>query len=208
MKLDAVKELFPKEFTLEIDFLNETIKNLNLPPETKVLDIGTGYGIMAILLALNDLDVLTGQPEVDPEWDQLKEDFKEYPHHNEPHHHVAGSDWRKSAKKAGVDHKIKFQHLDAEKLPFSDHSFDGVFLYDALQHIKLRKIALNESLRVVKPTGLVCVIETNRAGIEYYKKTEGFTIEYVDPRELLETKDLSIEVLTGKLTNAYIIRKI
>ena len=208
MKLDAVKKLFPEGFTLEMDFLDETIKKLNLPTDAKVLDIGTGYGIMAILLALNGLDVLTGQPEVDQEWDQLKEELGENTHHDEHHHHETGSDWKESAKKAGINHKIKFQYLDAERLSFSAESFDGVFLYDALQHIKNREVALSECLRVTKPSGSVCAIETNKKGIEYYQKMEGFTIDYIDPRDLLEPKTFSTEVFTGKLVNAYVVRKI
>ena len=44
-------------------FLHSTVSNLKLPRNTKVLDIGTGWGMMAIALASHALYVTTGQPD-------------------------------------------------------------------------------------------------------------------------------------------------
>ncbi len=53
------------------DFAKDaTINNLNLDKNSKIFDIGTGLGAMVILLALNGFDVLTGEPEVNPERDE------------------------------------------------------------------------------------------------------------------------------------------
>lgn len=80
-------------------------------------------------------------------------------------------------------------------------------MYDTLQHITNRKTALTECIRVLKTAGIIGIIEYNKQGIEYYQKTEGFTIDYVDPRDLLDREAISTEVIAGELVNMYILRK-
>jgi len=161
------------------------------------LDVGTGWGIMAILLALNGYNVLTGEP---------KKDIEEC--HHGRHHHDFYSDWRESAKAVGVMDKVKYQHLDAEDLPFPDQSFDAVFMLDTLQHIKHRKQALKECLRVVKPS-IVSISEMNEKGVEYCQKEYGFTPDLVKPMNYLKDgNEVSVEVISGERVNAYILRKI
>ena len=82
-----------------------------------------------------------------------------------------------------------------------------MFLYDALQHIEDREKALNESIRITRPKGIVCVIETNSNGIRYYKETEGFDIDKIDPRDFSLNYAISTEILEGKYSNAYIIKR-
>ena len=65
MNLNTAKEVLGKEFAFTADFVNEIIQNLNLPKNARILDIGTGMGNMAIMLALNGYKVLTGEPETD-----------------------------------------------------------------------------------------------------------------------------------------------
>ncbi len=201
-----------EDFTKDADFINATINNLNLDKNSKILDIGTGLGAMAILLALNGFDVLTGEPEIDPErdkWEHNELDHGE-PHcdHNEQHHGGYEFNWRESAKTVGVEHKIEYQHFDAQDLPFPDDTYDGIFMYDTLQHINKREIALNECLRVIKPGGIFSVIEWNKYSIEQDEKEYGFTIDYIDPRVILKQDNISIEIFKGKFVNMYILRKI
>lgn len=44
---------------------------------------------------------------------------------------------------------------DAQKLPFSDNSFDLVTAFDTLEHIEDDQIALKEFYRVLRPNGLI-----------------------------------------------------
>ncbi len=212
MSLEKFKKVIHEDFTKDADFIDETIKKLNLNKNSKILDIGTGFGAMAILLAINGFNVLTGEPEVDPERDECEHHEnhggEHHGNHQEQNHRGYEFDWRESAKNVGVEHKIKYQHFDAQDLPFPDNSFDGIFMYDTLQHIKKREVALNESLRVIKTSGIVSVIEWNKKSIEQDEKKYGFTIDYVDPREFLKLDNISIELFKGKFANMYILRKI
>lgn len=155
MGLEKYKQVINKDFAKDADFIDKTIKNLNLDKNSKILDIGTGLGAMSILLALNGFNVLTGQPE-DPEWEEHK---KHHCEHEHEHHGCTLSDWKEKARAVGVEDKIQFQYLNAESLNFPDSTFDSIFMYDTLQHIKNREVALNEYIRVLKARGLICIVE-------------------------------------------------
>ena len=194
MNLNDANAIWGKEWTGDIEFIKLVIQHINLPKDSKILDVGTGFGIMAISLAVAGYDVLTGEPG------ESHEEFQTHLGHEFP-------DWRASAKSFKVGNKISYRSFDAQDLPFPSGSYDGVFLYDALQHIDERETALNECLRVTKRGGVLCVTETNDRGIEYYLKTEGFRIDKVDPRGWIEEAATGTEILEGQLVNAYILRK-
>lgn len=209
MSLEKYKQVIDEDFAKDADFIDKVIKELDLEKKAKILDIGTGFGAMSILLALNGFHVLTGQPQEDSEWEQNKEHHLEHNEEYESHHHsFTEFDWKENARTVGVEDKIEFQYLDAENLDFPDESFDGLFMYDTLQHIKNRGVALNECLRVTKASGLVCVIEWNKKCIKETEEKYGFTIDYVDPRDILSRDDASIELISGNLVNMYLLRKI
>jgi len=60
MDFSKAKELLGKEFSRDADFLSSVVSKLNLVKNSNVLDVGTGRGQMAILLALHGYQVLTG----------------------------------------------------------------------------------------------------------------------------------------------------
>ena len=208
MSMERYKQVIHEDFIKDADFMDRTIKNLGLDTNSRVLDVGTGLGAMSILLALNGFDVLTGQPEKDPEWDECKKAHNGHDAEHGHHHAFPMSDWKDNARAVGVKDKIKFQFLNAEHLDFPDGSFDGVFMYDTLQHIKNRERALNESLRVVDTGGLVCVIEWNEKSIAETEEEYGFTIDYIDPGEILEREDVSVDRIEGTFVNVFILRKL
>ncbi len=75
---------------------------------------------------------------------------------------------REAAKKKGLD--IDFQVGSAEAMPFADKSFDVVVFSNSLHHIPGMDQALAEAARVVKPGGLVYVMEPVPSGT-YFEAT-------------------------------------
>jgi len=118
------------------------LKELRLPPDAAILDVGTGNGNFAIYLATQGYQVLTGEPSTDRS-------------------HYAGKDWALNAKKVGVLDKIRFEAFDASKLPFESEAFDAVFFFGVLHHVSehLRGYVLREALRVSKQNGAVVFFE-------------------------------------------------
>jgi ubiquinone/menaquinone biosynthesis C-methylase UbiE len=187
MKLDKYKKIF-RDFAEEVEFMDENIKGLNLDKMSKILDIGTGMGAMSTLLALNGFSVLTGEPKIELERNDHAN--HNYHQHKEEHDGGAWSNWKKSAKMLGVEEKIKFQNFDAQALPFEDYSFDGIFLYDALQHIQDRTLAFNECLRILNEEGVIVVIEWSKEQIEKEYKKYGYKIDFIDPQDYLDREDI------------------
>ncbi|KKN34636.1 hypothetical protein LCGC14_0791830, partial [marine sediment metagenome] len=48
MSLEKYKQIIHKEFTKDVEFINNTIDLLKLDNKSIILDIGTGIGAMAI----------------------------------------------------------------------------------------------------------------------------------------------------------------
>jgi 2-polyprenyl-3-methyl-5-hydroxy-6-metoxy-1,4-benzoquinol methylase len=221
MSLEKYKKVIHKDFLKDIDFIDKTIKELNLHSDSMILDIGTGIGAMAILLTLNGLNVLTGEPKIDSGSDHshhhdhsLKIDLDNDVDHEE--HHSATTeetweswgDWKASAKKLKVLDRIKYQHFNVEKLPFANKFFNGIFMYDTLQHVRNRDLALKECQRVLAPDGVIFVVEWSRETIESENRVYGYGIEYVDPSNYIKSSDISIETINGKFVIIYLIQKI
>ncbi len=125
------------------------LKELGLPADAGILDVGTGNGNFAIYLASQGYQVLTGEPSTDKS-------------------HYAGKDWALNATKVGVLDKIRFEALDASKLPFESEAFDAVFFFGVLHHIdeSVRSQVFREALRVSKDNGVVVFFEPRKEMLE------------------------------------------
>jgi ubiquinone/menaquinone biosynthesis C-methylase UbiE len=183
-KIKIAKELLGQNFSGLFKVLSNILSRLNLPPTSKLLDIGTGRGHMAIALALFGHTIITGEPE-DANW----------------------ANWRDYAKKINVIDKIHFQALNAEKLVYSDNEFDAVFLYGSLHHINNKKNALNEALRVVKQGGKLIIIELTQKGVESLRTHYNDHPDAVDPRKFTENWPYPVEIIQEESLNSYIYYK-
>ncbi len=211
MNLKKYKQIFG-EFAEDAEFIDENVKKLNLDKGCKILDIGTGNGAMSSLLALNGFYVLTGEPEVNSERNcPAHEHQHHYDESHEQYHEnydwKATGNWKESAKSLGVLNKIKFQYFDVQDLPFDDESFNGIFLYDSLQHIQNRELALSECMRVLKPEGMIIIIEWTKKKIEEEYKKYGYKIDFINPEEYVKQNDISIKLISGNYVNVYILQQ-
>ena len=57
---------------------------------------------------------------------------------------------------------VKQVNIDYQKLPYKDSTFDEVFCYQVMQHLKNPEFALREARRVLKPHGILTVFTINR----------------------------------------------
>ncbi len=189
MSFNQAKEQIGGIYKSIADSLNDIIHRVKLSKDARILDIGTGDGKMAITLALNGFKVITGEP---------KDDYSMY----------AKKNWAENAKKAGVKDLITFKPLRADNLPFGDGFFDGIFMYGTLHHINHIELALRECLRVLKKSGVICIIEPNESMIEAIKKTNPDHPDPVDPTKILKKLPVNFDHVRELNLIGYIIRKI
>jgi len=185
MDFSKAKGILGEKFSRDADFLSSVVSNLKLVKNSNILDVGTGRGQMAIVLALHGYQVLTGEPEG-----------------------VNWGDWKTPAKKVNVEDMITFKPFNAEKMPFEDASFDAIFLYATLHHIGNKKLALSEFLRVMKPKGILIIIELTDEGIEVVRERWRGHPDAVDPRVYTKDLVLKLKVIESKYLKAYVYSRI
>jgi demethylmenaquinone methyltransferase/2-methoxy-6-polyprenyl-1,4-benzoquinol methylase len=123
-----------------------TVSALRLPDGARVLDLATGTGDLALLIARA---VPTARVVgLDPSQNMLA---------------VA----RTKLEKAGLSERVELVIGDAESLPFADATFDGVSIAFGIRNVPDRPRALAEMARVTKPGRRVAVLELSepRGGV-------------------------------------------
>jgi ubiquinone/menaquinone biosynthesis C-methylase UbiE len=114
-----------------------TIAMANISSGQRVLDVGTGTGIVAVEAA----------KAIESRGECVAVDLSEKM--------LAGA--KASAERASIASRIKFRTMDAESLDFDANSFDAVVSLFAVLHFPNPDIALNEMFRVLKPGGTVAI---------------------------------------------------
>lgn len=131
-----------------------------VPRGGALVDVGGGTGQLAVGLQ----EALQAEVTVvDPTLEMLA-----YIPDNKPVHAVVGS---------------------AEAIPFPDNSFDALVVTDAFHHFRDQEAATNEFTRVVKPGGVVLVVEMDPRGFGIRMVVVGERI-LGEPGSFLEPEEL------------------
>jgi ubiquinone/menaquinone biosynthesis C-methylase UbiE len=121
-----------------------------LPSGSRVLDVGTSSGWMAIVLAAAAYRVVA----VDIDRDALTRA-------------------RLLATQFGAEvaERIEFVAADALGLPFEEDTFDGVFSFESLHHFTDCPRVVEEMYRVCRPGGVVTIADLNGDGLRAVRET-------------------------------------
>jgi SAM-dependent methyltransferase len=130
---------------LQEKFYDLIIQNLGKDVKGRILDIGSGNGVLAVKLAQQHSQVeVTGMDYWGTDWEYSKNVCE------------------KNAQAAKVEERVHFQKGDAAKLDFASGTFDGVIsnlTFHEVRSVADKKAVVHEALRVVKSGGAFAFID-------------------------------------------------
>jgi demethylmenaquinone methyltransferase / 2-methoxy-6-polyprenyl-1,4-benzoquinol methylase len=144
---------------IDIVWRKKAIKMLKGRANNQLLDIATGTGDFALeALALNPdniigVDISEGMLEVG----------------------------REKIKKRGLEHIIQLKTGDSENLPFEDNKFDTIIVSFGVRNFENLQKGLSEMNRVLKPGGMVLVLEFSQPESFPFKQLYNFYFKNILP---------------------------
>ena len=190
MNLESIGDTLGPRFQIVANDGALALRELQLPADASVLDVGTGAGNFAIFLALNGFRVVTGEPGTDTS-------------------RYAGQNWTLNADKAGVRDKIRFEAFDASRMPFDDGAFDAVFFFGVLHHVNepMRSDVVREALRVSKANGAVVFFEPRPQMLERLWVEDTDHPPAANPSDYLADPGVRGRRIEGAFMDVFIYRK-
>ncbi|MEX1026855.1 MAG: methyltransferase domain-containing protein [Candidatus Paceibacterota bacterium] len=121
-----------------------------LAPGSRVLDVGSGTGWMALVAACAGYHVVS----VDVDYKALLEA-------------------ENTVKQCGdtIAARIEFKEASASSLPFEDEQFDGVITFETIHHLPDCEMALAEMCRVTRSGGPIVIADLNERGLKAVRET-------------------------------------
>ncbi len=133
-----------RERGYDVDGMRARVVECGRPVAGGVLDVGTGPGRLAILLAKEG-----GAAVATLEFEGAGIEVA-----------------RRNARAAGVEDRLRFLQGDAARLPFPDEGFDLVASANLIHHMAEPARAVGEMVRVCRPGGRVVLADLNAAGLD------------------------------------------
>lgn len=137
------------------------IKNINLPPEAKILDAGCGPGDLLLAIdkkyqSLNGIDIAEEMVNIANQ---------------------------KLLTKSNSENEITFKCGDIENLDFGDSQFDLIICSGVIEYLKDDIIWMQEIKRVLKPEGYLILNVTNKYSVR--KWTSGLVEKLKSSKAIL-----------------------
>ncbi|HEY0091932.1 MAG TPA: bifunctional demethylmenaquinone methyltransferase/2-methoxy-6-polyprenyl-1,4-benzoquinol methylase UbiE [Flavobacterium sp.] len=142
-------------FGIDIKWRKKVLKIVSETNPKTILDIATGTGDLAIMMAvipnadITGIDISGGMLEVG----------------------------RNKIQQKNLDNKIKLILADSEAMPFAENTFDAITVGFGIRNFEHLETGLAEILRVLKPGGVFVILETSvpekfpfRQGYSFYTK--------------------------------------
>lgn len=156
-------DLLNRVMSMGIDqsWRRKTVAAMKLPAGARVLDLATGTGDLALMIARLHPDAhVVGS---DPSSRMLE----------------VGAD---KVARSGLDDRVELQIGDAQALPYDTDSFDGCCIAFGIRNVPNRRAALSEMARVTKPGGRVTVLELGEPSVGWLSPIARFHVRKVIPR--------------------------
>ena len=126
-------------FGIDVKWRKKVLKLVASKNPKTILDIATGTGDLAILMAETGAQKITGA--------DISEGMMEV--------------GRKKVAAKHLSDKIQLVYGDSENLPFEDDSFDAITVGFGIRNFENLEKGLTEILRVLKPGGIFVILETS-----------------------------------------------
>jgi len=146
-------------FGIDVSWRKKVVKFVTDQNAKTVLDIATGTGDLAIMLAQAKIDKVTGL--------DISEGML-----------AVG---KKKVAQLNLENKIEMVLGDSEKLPFQDHAFDAITVGFGVRNFEDLEKGLSEIYRVLKPKGSFVVLETSQPTKFPIKQGFTFYSKYIIP---------------------------
>lgn len=146
-------------FGVDVKWRKKVLKLVSDTLPKTILDIATGTGDLAILMAqteaekITGLDISSGMLEVG----------------------------RKKIAARHLSERIEMILADSESIPFDDNSFDAITVAFGIRNFEHLETGLSEILRVLKPGGIFVILETSNPTKTPFKQGYIFYTKYILP---------------------------
>ena len=156
-------DLLNRVMSMGIDqsWRRKTVAAMALPAGARVLDLATGTGDLALMIARihTDARVVASDPSI-----RMLEVGVE------------------KVARNGLAERVQLEEGDAQALPYDDDSFDGCCIAFVIRNVPDRSAALAEMARVTKPGGRVAVLELGEPSVGWLSPFARFHVRKVIPR--------------------------
>ena len=144
---------------IDVSWRKKVVKLVGENNPKQILDIATGTGDLALMMASLDPDKIVGL--------DISQGMLEV--------------GKQKIAKENLNHKIEMVVGDSENIPFNDNTFDAITVSFGVRNFENLDKGLTEILRVLKPNGKFVVLETSNPTKFPFKQGYKFYTNFILP---------------------------